>query len=79
METNEDKMLRSVLSDERLMNEYGYSLEDFVDIDTALRSENEIVVAVASIIRKLKGSTDESTKAALYKEIFNYLYNNITE
>ncbi|MEY8590742.1 hypothetical protein AALK14_04735 [Butyricimonas hominis] len=75
--SNEDKMLRLVLSDNNLSSYYEYCADDFTSVDEALRSDNPIVVVVAKIIRGINGSTDKGTQKEVYNEIFNYLNQNL--
>lgn len=72
--TNDDKMLRMVLSHEDLYSYYNYEPSNYQNIADALKSENAIVNAVAQII--LKTST-RSTNNDVYGEIFNYLYREL--
>jgi hypothetical protein len=74
---NQDKMLRLVLSDEKLSSFYEYNETEFLSIDDALSSENPIVVAVARIINGIAGNSDKGTYKETYNEIINYLNQNI--
>lgn len=74
---NQNKMLQLVLSDEKLMTFYKYNIEDFSTIELALKSENAIVVSVAKIINRIKGSADKGTFKETYNEIISYLNQNI--
>ncbi|MCD7932567.1 MAG: hypothetical protein LUH15_15110 [Tannerellaceae bacterium] len=72
--TNSDKMLQIVLSDTKL-SEYGeYSAEEYNTIDSALNSENAVVVAVAKMI---SGIQRGSTPKEIYNEVSNYLKSNL--
>jgi hypothetical protein len=75
--SNEDKMLRIILSDSKLSSYYEYNAGDFPTIECALRADNPIIVAVAKIIRGLNGSFDKSIQKEIYNEVFNYLNQNI--
>lgn len=68
--TNEDKMLRMVLSDEDLYSYYEYDPDKYQTIYDALKSKNAIVNAVAQIISKTSGSYNSNN---IYREVFNYL------
>lgn len=74
---NKDKMLRLVLSDEKLCKLYEYNLEDFRSIDDALDSDNPIVVAVAKIIQGIDANPDKGIYKEVYNEVVNYLNQNI--
>lgn len=74
--TNKERMLKMVLDDLVLTERYRYEVSDYEDFNTALNSENPIVVAVAKIIQELNGTTDENTWKKVYTLVFNYLNNN---
>ena len=74
--TNKERMLRMVLDDLTLKERYRYEESDYEDFNTALSSENPVVVTVAKIIQELNGATDESTMKKVYTIVFNYLNNN---
>ena len=69
-------MLHLVLDDRKLQELYDYDESEYEDFDTALSSENVLVVAVARIIKDLDGSTDESDKKRVYMTVFNYINEN---
>ena len=73
---NKERMLHLVLDDRKLQELYDYDESEYEDFDTALNSENVIVVAVARIIKDLDGSTDESDKKRVYMTVFNYINEN---
>ena len=75
--TQNDKMLRMVLDDQKLREAYDYVPEDYESINDALSSDNAIVVAVAKIIKELNGSDDPSEQNRVYKTVFTYLNNNL--
>jgi hypothetical protein len=77
--SNEDKMLQLVLSDNNLSSSYEYNAEDFPTVEDALRADNPVVVAVAKIIRGAQRDFwgETSVNKSLYKEIFNYLNQNL--
>ena len=74
--TNKERMLHLVLDDRKLQELYDYDESEYEDFDTALSSENVLVVAVARIIKDLDGSTDESDKKRVYMTVFNYINEN---
>lgn len=71
-ETNKDRIMRSILSSERLAALGDYNPTDFDTIDDALCSDNAIVKTVAMIIMG-----DKKTETQVYNEVSNYLINNI--
>ncbi|GHT42314.1 hypothetical protein AGMMS49965_13560 [Bacteroidia bacterium] len=75
--SNEDKMLQLVLSDTKLSSFYEYNADEFTTIEDALRADNPIVVAVAKIIRGVRGNSDKSIQKEVYNEVINYLNNNL--
>ena len=72
--TNSDKMLRIVLSDEKLIECGNYNPEDYNTVDEALCSDNPIVVAVAKLINGVQRSY---TSKEIYDEVRNYLTTNL--
>ena len=72
--TNIDKMLRIVLSDEKLIEYGNYNPEDYNTVDEALCSDNPIVVAVAKLIN---GVQRNYTSKEIYDEVRNYLTTNL--
>lgn len=75
--SNKDKMLKLLLSDEKLISLYEYNTDDFPTISQALRSENPIVVSVAKIIEGVRGTSDKGIFKETYNEIVNYLNQNL--
>ena len=73
---NKERMLHRVLDDRKRQELYDYDESEYEDFDTALSSENVLVVAVARIIKDLDGSTDESDKKRVYMTVFNYINEN---
>ena len=73
---NQVKMLNLVLSDADLIKYYNIEDCEFSSIDDALNSEKTIIVAIATIIKKLNGSDSSSSQKEVYKQVFNYLINN---
>ena len=72
--TNSDKMLQTVLSDEKLIEYGNYNPEDYDAVDEALCSDNPIVVAVAKLINGVQRSY---TSKEIYDEVRNYLTTNL--
>mgnify|MGYP003503141140 FL=1 len=72
--TNSDKMLQTVLSDEKLIEYGNYNPEDYDTADEALCSDNPIVVAVAKLIN---GVQRNYTSKEIYDEVRNYLTTNL--
>ena len=72
--TNGDRMLQTVLSDEKLTTYGEYDNANYQTIDQALSSDNPIVVAVAKIINGLRYGYSEKE---IYNEVNSYLKNNI--
>ena len=75
--TQKDKMLRMVLNDPKLIENYDYAPNDYECLNDALNSDNVIVMAVAKIIKELNGSDDLSEIKRVYKTVFTYLNNNL--
>lgn len=71
--TNSDRMLQTVLSDEKLIVFGEYNVADYETIDQALNADNPVVVAVAKIINGLRRNSSENE---IYNEVSNYLKNN---
>lgn len=72
--TNSDKMLQSVLSDEKLIEYGNYNPKNYDTVDEALCSDNPIVVAVAKLINGVQRSY---TSKEIYDEVRNYLTTNL--
>lgn len=72
--TNSDRMLQTVLSDEKLIAYGEYNVADYQTIDQALNADNPVVVAVAKIINGLRRNLSENE---IYNEVSNYLKTNI--
>lgn len=68
--TNSDRMLKIVLSDEKLSAYGEYNAADYPTVDHALSSDNPVVVAVAKIINGLRYNY---TEREIYNEVSNYL------
>ena len=72
--TNSDKMLQTVLSDEKLIEYGNYNPKNYDTVDEALCSDNPIVVAVAKLINGVQRSY---TSKEIYDEVRNYLTTNL--
>lgn len=72
--TNSDRMLQTVLSDEKLIAYGEYNVADYETIDQALNADNPVVVAVAKIINGLRRNSSDNE---IYNEVSNYLKNNM--
>lgn len=72
--TNSDKMLQTVLNDQRLIDYGKYNPEDYETVDDALNSECATVVAVAKFIQ---GVQRRYSSKEIYTEIHNYLKTNL--
>lgn len=75
--SNNDKMLKLVLSDNDLMSHYNYNVDDFSTINDALESDNVIVVAIAKIIDRINVQPEKNYHKEIYNEVFTYLNNNL--
>ena len=73
---NKERMLHLVLDDRKLQELYDYDESEYEDYDSALSSDNVVVVAVARIIKDLDGSTDDSDRKRVYMTVFNYINEN---
>lgn len=68
--TNSDRVLQSVLQDEKLAEACPFMSDQYETIEDALQADNYLVCAIAKIIEgKSAGKTDKQ----LYNEINNYL------
>lgn len=73
-QTNGDKILQAVISDEQLINFYGYNPDDFRSISDALDSDVVVIQAIASIINR---NEQKATEREIYNEVSNFLKTNI--
>lgn len=73
-QTNGDKILQAVISDEQLINFYGYNPDDFRSISDALDSDVVVIQAIASIINR---NEQKATEKEIYNEVSNFLKSNI--
>jgi len=72
--TNGDKIMQSVLVDQRLCEYAEYKATDFETISDAIDSANPIVCAIAKII---DGNERNLTEREIYNEVSNYLKQTI--
>lgn len=72
--TNSDKMLQAVLINPQLMEFGKYTVADFSTLSQALVSDNYVINAVARII---KGLDDKSSQNEIWREVNNYLKENV--
>lgn len=73
-QTNSDKILQAVITDEQLINFYGYNPNDYSSISDALDSDNAVIRAIAQIINR---NEQEATEREIYNEVSNFLKSNI--
>lgn len=72
--TNSDRVLQSVLQDDKLAEICPFNPADYETVDDALQSDNYLVYTIAKII---DGKGDDKTDKQLYNEINNYLNGKI--
>ena len=72
--TNRDRVLQSVLQDEKLAKTCPFNPSDYETVDDALQSDNYLVCTIAKII---EGKSENKTDKQLYNEINNYLTGKI--
>lgn len=72
--TNRDRVLQSVLQDEKLAKMCPFNPSDYETVDDALQSDNYLVCTIAKII---EGKSENKTDKQLYNEINNYLNGKI--
>lgn len=72
--TNSDRVLQSVLQNEKLAEAYSFNPSDYETVDEALQSDNYLVCTIAKII---EGKNEDKTDKQLYNEINNYLNGKI--
>lgn len=73
-QSNGDKILQAVISDEQLIKQYDYSPDDFTTINEALDSDVAVVKAIAQIILKFE---QKASEREIYNEVSNFLKSNI--
>jgi len=74
---NEDKLLQAVLSNEELIQEYKYNLDNYSTVTNAFYENDEkqpVVVAIATIIRDIK---NENSEKEVYKKVANLFNKNL--
>ena len=72
--TNRNRVLQSVLQDEKLAKTCPFNPSDYETVDDALQSDNYLVCTIAKII---EGKSENKTDKQLYNEINNYLNGKI--
>ena len=72
--TNRDRVLQSVLQDEKLAKTCPFNPSDYETVDDALQPDNYLVCTIAKII---EGKSENKTDKQLYNEINNYLNGKI--
>ena len=72
--TNSDRVLQSVLQDEKLAEACPFNPSDYETVGDALQSDNYLVCTIAKII---EGKNEDKTDKQLYNEINNYLNGKI--
>lgn len=75
--TNSDKILQSVLSNPQLAEFASFQSNGNETIEDILYSSDETNVIVKTVAKIIKGKEDGRDEKELYKEIHNYLFNNI--
>lgn len=73
-QTNSDKLLQAVISDEQLVSFYGYNPNDYNTISDALDSDFPVVQAIAKIISK---NEQQESDREIYNEVSNLLKTSI--
>lgn len=73
-QTNCDKILQAVISDEQLVSFYGYNPEDVSSMSTSLDSDIAVVQAIAQIINL---NEQGATEKEIYKSVSKILTSNI--
>mgnify|MGYP003303310234 CR=1 FL=1 len=73
-QSNGDKILQAVITDEQLMKSYDYNPDDYSSLSDALDSDNVIIQAIARIISR---NEQDATEKEIYNEVSNYLKSSI--
>ena len=76
-QSNNEKMLEAVLTDEKLMAFGQYTHDDISRINSiyqALESDNIVISTVARIIHAY---SEENSESEIYKMVNNFLKNNV--
>lgn len=75
--SNNDKMLKLVLSDSELMTKFKIDVKSIESVEDALKDENPTVVVIAKILRNINDSKGKTNFKEVYNEIYNYLNKNL--
>ncbi len=73
-QTNSDKILQAVITDEQLVKFYEYNPDDYNLISEALESDIVVINAIAQIIKR---NEDKASEREIYNEVSNFLKTNI--
>ncbi|MBO4574631.1 MAG: hypothetical protein J5708_04850 [Bacteroidales bacterium] len=73
-QTNGDKILQAVISDERLVKFYDYNPDDYNTLSEALEADIPIIQAIAKII---SGNEQKISEKEIYMEVSTFLKTNI--
>lgn len=73
-QSNGDKILQAVISDEQLIKQYDYSPDDYTTITEALDSDIAVIKAIAQIIYRHEQNASEKE---IYNEVSSFLKSNI--
>lgn len=73
-QTNGDKILQAVITDERLVKFYNYNPDNYNTLSEALESDIPIIKAIAKII---SGNEQNISEREIYIEVSTYLKTNI--
>lgn len=73
-QTNGDKILQAVITDEQLIKFYDYNPGDYRSISDALDSDIAVIQAIAQIINR---NEQKATEKEIYNEVSNFLKSNI--
>jgi hypothetical protein len=73
-QTNSDKILQAVITDEQLVKFYEYNPDDYNLISEALESDIVVINAIAQIIKR---NEDKASEKEIYNEVSNFLKTNI--
>lgn len=65
-----DKLLQAVLKEPKLCKFGEYDPDDFLTVDDAIESDNEVVSAVGRIIER---QTSKVSERDIYREVCNHL------
>lgn len=73
-QSNGDKILQTVIADERLIKFYDYNPDDYSSISKALESDIAVIQAIAQIINR---NEQKANEREIYNEVSNFLKSNI--